>query len=117
MTDMHYRQLGNSGLKVSVVGLGCNNFGRRIDRAGTARVVDAAIDEGINLFDTADVYSDGESEEFLGAAIKDRRDRVIVATKFRSKMGEGPNDSGGSRGYISEELAEINRLAPSERPA
>jgi len=100
MTDMHYRQLGNSGLKVSVVGLGCNNFGRRIDRAGTARVVDAAIDEGINLFDTADVYSDGESEEFLGAAIKNRRDRVIVATKFRSRMGEGPNDSGGSRGYI-----------------
>jgi len=111
MTDMHYRQLGDSGLKVSVVGLGCNNFGRRVDRAGTARVVDAAIDEGINLFDTADVYSDGESEEFLGAAIKDRRDRVIVATKFRSSMGEGPNDAGGSRGYIYRAIeASLRRL-------
>ncbi len=111
MTDMQYRQLGNSGLRVSVVGLGCNNFGRRIDRSGTARVVDAAIDEGINLFDTADVYSEGESEEFLGAAIKDRRERVIVATKFRSMMGDGPNDSGGSRGYIYRAVeASLRRL-------
>jgi len=111
MTDMQYRQLGNSGLRVSVVGLGCNNFGRRIDRSGTARVVDAAIDEGVNLFDTADVYSDGESEEFLGAAIKDRRERVIVATKFRSMMGDGPNDSGGSRGYIYRAVeASLRRL-------
>jgi len=111
MTDMQYRQLGNSGLRVSVVGLGCNNFGRRIDRSGTARVVDVAIDEGINLFDTADVYSEGESEEFLGAAIKDRRERVIVATKFRSMMGDGPNDSGGSRGYIYRAVeASLRRL-------
>jgi aryl-alcohol dehydrogenase-like predicted oxidoreductase len=97
---MRFRRLGGSGLKVSVVGLGCNNFGRRLDEAEAKRVVDTAIDCGITLFDTADVYGDGESERSLGAAVKGRRDQVIIATKFRSAMGEGPYEQGGSRLYI-----------------
>src|SRR5262245_31580914 len=72
MADMRYRRLGNSGLVVSVVGLGCNNFGRKVDEAGTKAVVDAAIEHGINLFDTADVYGDpqGSSEEVVGKALR-----------------------------------------------
>ncbi|HZT97007.1 MAG TPA: aldo/keto reductase [Chloroflexota bacterium] len=97
---MNYRTVGRSGLQVSLVGLGCNNFGRRLDAAGTKRVVDAAIDCGITFFDTADVYGSGQSEEFLGAALQERRDRVVIATKFRSPMGEGPYQQGGSRLYI-----------------
>jgi aryl-alcohol dehydrogenase-like predicted oxidoreductase len=100
MSEMRFRRMGNSGLKISVVGLGCNNFGRRVDKAGTARVVHSAIDCGITLFDTADVYGNGQSEEFVGAAVRDRRDRVIIATKFASPMGEGPMDRGGSREHI-----------------
>ncbi len=111
MSDMRLRRLGDSGLKVSVVGLGCNNFGRRLDQAATARVVHAALDCGITLFDTADVYSSGESERFLGAALKERRDDVIIATKFRSSMGEGPYDQGGSRRYIRRAVeASLSRL-------
>jgi aryl-alcohol dehydrogenase-like predicted oxidoreductase len=107
MGDMSYRRLGESGLAVSVVGIGCNNFGRRIDAAASKAVVDTAIDCGITLFDTADVYGDpaAASEEFLGAALKanGRRDDVIIATKFGSPMGgaNGPDwDSRGSRRYI-----------------
>jgi aryl-alcohol dehydrogenase-like predicted oxidoreductase len=98
---VEYRNLGRSGLQVSVVGLGCNNFGMRIDADQTKAVVDKAIELGINFFDTADVYGNrGQSEEFLGQALKGRRRDVIVATKFRSPMGEGPLWSGGSRRYI-----------------
>ena len=98
---MELRNLGNSGLQVSAVGLGCNNFGMRIDQAQTQAVVDKAIDLGINFFDTADVYGGrGKSEEFLAAAIGARRRDVIIATKFRSPMGEGPLWSGASRRYI-----------------
>jgi len=79
---MRYRHLGNSGLLVSVVGLGCNNFGRRLDVDGTRRVVDAAIDAGITLLDTADMYGDSESESFLGEVLAGRRDQVVLATKF-----------------------------------
>lgn len=100
MTDMRYRTLGNSGLQVSVVGLGCNNFGRRLDEAATAKVVHTALDCGITLFDTADVYGSGQSEQYLGAALRGRRDDAVIATKFRSKMGEGPYNQGGSRRYI-----------------
>ncbi|MFN0093319.1 MAG: aldo/keto reductase [Dehalococcoidia bacterium] len=98
---MEYRNLGRSGLLVSVVGLGCNNFGRRCDAGQTAAVVNAAIDHGINLFDTADVYGPrGLSEEYLGKALAGRRHEVVVATKFRGQMGEGPMKSGASRRYI-----------------
>jgi len=77
---MDHRSIGT--LRVSLVGLGCNNFGMRIDAAATERVVNAALDAGINFFDTADIYGATKSEEFLGRALKDRRDRAIVATKF-----------------------------------
>ncbi|TDC51403.1 aldo/keto reductase [Jiangella ureilytica] len=100
---MSYRQLGASGLTVSVVGVGCNAFGRRIDAAAAAAVVHAALDHGVTLFDTADTYGLGESERMLGAALGSRRDDVIVATKFGSDMqGANGPDWGvrGSRRYI-----------------
>ena len=93
---MEKRKIGS--LEVSLAGLGCNNFGWRIDAAGTAAVVDAAIDAGINLFDTADIYGGGQSEEYLGRALKGRRDKVLIATKFGMKMGEGKQ--GGKPDYV-----------------
>jgi len=116
MSEMNYRRLGTSGLVVSVVGIGCNNFGRKLDLEGTREVVDAALDAGVTLFDTADIYGTphGTSEEFLGAALKGRRDDVIVATKFGMNM-EGLNgkDFGarGSRRYIVRAVeASLRRL-------
>ncbi len=98
---MQYRNLGRSGLQVSVVGLGCNNFGGRLDVDQTRTVVDKAIDLGINLLDTADVYGGaGKSEEQLGEVLKGRRHEVVLATKFASPMGEGPMQRGGSRQHI-----------------
>ena len=97
---MEFRNLGNSGLKVSVAGLGCNNFGMRLDEAKTKVVVNAAIDAGITLFDTADVYGQTKSEEFLGRALGARRHDVVIATKFAMQLGEGPYKTGGSRHYI-----------------
>jgi aryl-alcohol dehydrogenase-like predicted oxidoreductase len=104
---MEKRKLGNSGIEVSVVGVGCNNFGRRIhDVAGARAVVDRAIDQGISLFDTADVYGNGTSESFLGEAIGKRRQQVVIATKF----GWG-NPSGTSRRTISRTVeASLKRL-------
>lgn len=111
MSEMRYRSLGNSGLQVSVVGLGCNNFGRRVDQAGTERVVHKALDCGVTLFDTADVYGNGESERFVGKALGKRRDQAVIATKFRSAMGEGPYNQGGSRRYIRQAVeASLRRL-------
>ena len=116
MSDMSYRRLGTSGLVVSVVGIGCNNFGRKLDAAGTRAVVDAAFDAGITLFDTADIYGTrrGSSEECLGAALKGRRDEIVLATKFGMDM-EGLNgaDRGarGSRSYIVRAVeASLRRL-------
>lgn len=97
---MELRRLGDSGLKVSVIGLGCNNFGMRIDEAQTRMVVDAALDCGVNFFDTADIYGASRSETFLGEALKGKRDRVVLATKFANPMGEGDYLKGGSRRYI-----------------
>jgi aryl-alcohol dehydrogenase-like predicted oxidoreductase len=102
---MRYRALGNSGLVVSVVGLGCNNFGSRLDLAGTRAVVGATIDSGITLLDTSDTYGGGgKSEEFLGEALKGQRDKVVLATKFghqSADMGYGPAvGAKGGRGYI-----------------
>jgi aryl-alcohol dehydrogenase-like predicted oxidoreductase len=109
---MEYRNLGRSGLQVSVVGLGTNNFGMRMDAGQAADVVHACLDQGITLFDTADIYGGrGKSEEFLGQALKGRRDEAIVATKFAGPMGEGPLRSGGSRRYIMQEVeASLRRL-------
>jgi aryl-alcohol dehydrogenase-like predicted oxidoreductase len=93
------RPLGDSGVEVSVVGLGCNNFGRRVDLEGTRAVVDAALDEGVTFFDTADVYGRGQSEEFLGQVLEGRRDRVTLATKFGAPVGDSDVPR-GSRDYI-----------------
>ncbi len=104
---MEYRRLGS--LHVSLVGMGCNNFGWRTDAAGTAAVVDAALDAGINFFDTADVYGSGQSEEFLGRALEGRREKAIIATKFGMKMGEGKE--GARPEYIRKALdASLQRL-------
>ena len=84
---MEQRKLGS--LAVSVVGLGCNNFGWRVGREATQAVVDAALDAGVNFLDTADVYGTGESEEHLGQALGNKRHRVVLATKFGFSMGEG----------------------------
>ncbi len=112
MTEMRYRRMGSSGLKVSVVGLGTNNFGRRIDEAASIRVLHAALDRGINFIDTADVYGTGASEEFIGRGLKGRRGEAIIATKFGMSMGEGPYRTGGSRLYIRKEIEDsLRRLA------
>jgi len=102
------RNLGRSGLRVSAIGLGCNNFGGRLDPAATSRVVDAALDAGITLFDTADVYGSfggssghfGASEEALGAALGPRRKDIVLATKFGMPMDAGGTLKGASRRYI-----------------
>ena len=108
---MEFRRLGNSGLEVSVAGLGTNNFGMRLDYAGSEAVVNAALDAGINFFDTADIYDGGLSEEYLGKALGERRDEVLIATKFGMSTGEGPHTQGGSRKYIEAAVTRsLNRL-------
>jgi aryl-alcohol dehydrogenase-like predicted oxidoreductase len=107
---LEYRTLGSSGLKVSAAGLGCNNFGMRIDKDQTAAVVNKAIDVGINFFDTADVYGATKSEEFLGAALGDRRSKVVVATKFSSPVaGDDPMKRGGSRRWVMQAVEDSLR--------
>jgi len=97
---MRTRRLGTEGPEVSVVGLGCNNFGMRVDLDGTRAVVDAALEAGITLLDTADIYGGkGGSESFLGEVLDGRRDRVVLATKFGGDMGDG-TEARGSRDYI-----------------
>ena len=109
---MEQRNLGRSGLQVPIVGLGCNNFGRRCDKEQTAVVVQKALDLGITLFDTADIYGPGGlSEEYLGAALQGKRRDVIIATKFVGPMGEGPLWGGASRRYIADAVeASLRRL-------
>ena len=93
---MDYRRMGTSGLKVSEIGLGCNNFGMRIDQAATTAVVNAAIEAGITLFDTADIYGGTQSEVMLGVALGERRKDIVLATKFAGPLGAGANDLGGT---------------------
>ncbi|HVH52211.1 MAG TPA: aldo/keto reductase [Gaiellaceae bacterium] len=97
---MRTRSLGAEGPEVSVVGLGTNNFGGRIDYDESKAVIDEAIEQGITLVDTADIYSQGTSEEFIGRALEGRRDAVFVATKFGKEMNDNPSDSRGSPEYI-----------------
>jgi aryl-alcohol dehydrogenase-like predicted oxidoreductase len=106
---MRTRKLGP--LEVTVVGLGCNNFGGRLDDEGTKAVVDAALDAGVTFFDTADVYGNqGGSEEILGRVLQGRRDQVVLATKFGGDMGDGSTRR-GSRDYILRALdASLQRL-------
>ena len=102
---MEYRRLGNSGLEVSVIGLGANNFGRRVDADGTAVVINHALDMGINLIDTSNSYGvERRSEEFIGKALKGKRDRALIATKAASRTAEGPNREGASRQHLMAEL-------------
>src|SRR3954447_10607076 len=99
-TTMPTRRLGDSEIEVSVLGLGCNNFGRRLHLDGTRRVIDAALEEGITFFDTADIYGGaGSSEELMGQVLGGRRDRIVLATKFGMDMGDGREDR-GSAPYI-----------------
>lgn len=108
---MEYRRLGSSGLRVSVIGLGGNTFGRYADEHQTAECVAAALGAGINMFDTADIYNTGVSEEYLGKALKGRRDEAIIATKTGMRMGDGPNDTGSSRKHILDSVhASLRRL-------
>ena len=107
---MEKRRIGS--LEVSLAGLGCNNFGWRIDANATAAVVNAAIDAGINFFDTADVYGGGQSEEYLGRALKGRRSRVLVATKFGMKMGE--EKEGAKPAYIRQAVEDSLRRLDTE---
>lgn len=108
---MEYRQLGNSGLQVSTIGLGTNNFGIRLDAAQTALIVNHALDVGINMIDTANSYGKGLSEEYIGKALKGKRDQAVLATKVSSRMNEGPNNAGNSRRHIIAEVeASLRRL-------
>ncbi len=112
MADLPTRSLGDDGPEVSIIGLGCNNFGRRVDLNGTRAVGDAALEAGITFFDTADIYGSphGRSEEFLGEVLRGRRDQVVLATKFGMNMddGRGPR---GSRDYILHAVeASLRRL-------
>ena len=106
---METRFLGNSGFKVPVLGFGAGTFGGKgplfsawgnTDTAQATRLIDISLEAGLNFFDTADVYSDGASESILGAAIKGRRDQVILSTKTGLRAGEGPNDAGSSRFHL-----------------
>ena len=97
---MDVRQLGDAGPKVSVVGLGCNNFGVRMDQAAVDRVVGAALDAGITHFDTAEMYGGGKSEEFLGQALGSRRDEVVIASKFLPRPNDEPYKPGVLRDRI-----------------
>jgi aryl-alcohol dehydrogenase-like predicted oxidoreductase len=108
---MEKRRIGS--LEVSIVGLGCNNFGWRIDAPSTARVVDAAVEAGINLLDTADIYGSGQSEEFLGEALKGRWNRVVIATKFGSKMDD--QRQGASPDYIRRAVEDSLRRLGTDR--
>src|SRR5438270_979716 len=109
---MHYRRVGTSGLVVSALGLGCNNFSAKVDQAGASAIVDACFDTGVTLFDTADYY--GDSEIFLGKALDGRRDDAVIATKFGLDLaGRVGSDYGarGSRRYIRQAVeSSLRRL-------
>ncbi len=110
---MQYRPLGKSGVRVSVIGLGGNRLGLegKVPQEEVNRIIDAAQDAGINFIDSANVYTGGRSEETLGAALKGRWDRFVLATKFTMKTGEGPNDRGASRYHLQNALeASLRRL-------
>jgi aryl-alcohol dehydrogenase-like predicted oxidoreductase len=101
MNSLPTRPLGDSGVQATVVGLGCNNFGRRLDLGGTRAVLDAAIADGVTFLDTADIYGpSGASEELMGQALEGRRDQVVLATKFGKDMHDDNTLPRGSRDYV-----------------
>jgi aryl-alcohol dehydrogenase-like predicted oxidoreductase len=97
---MEYRRLGNSGLKISEIGLGTNTFGMTADESTANKIIEKALELGVNFFDTAAMYSRGRSEEIIGKAIKSRRGQVVLASKFGHPASLAPGESGGSRSYI-----------------
>ena len=102
---MQYRRLGTTGLEISAVGLGTNNFGGRMDYESTEIVLKQCLEDGINFIDTANTYGGrGKSEEFIGQALQGTRDRYVLATKVSGPMGDGPNNRGNSRKHIMEEV-------------
>ena len=101
---MKYRKLGNSGLDVSEVGLGTNNFGRRLDFAESERVILTALEAGINTIDTANSYGDTLSEDYIGKTLEMRRNEAIIATKVGAPRGDGPNQAGASRKHIMDQV-------------
>jgi len=101
---MEYRLLGRTGLRVSVYGLGTNAFGSRADASTATRIIHHALDQGVNLIDTANTYNEGESERIIGSTVRDRRDQVILASKCGMAVGDGPNDRGSSRAHIMREV-------------
>lgn len=114
---MEYRQLGNSGLQVSEIGLGTNNFGHQdqppfhIRAEKAALIVHRALDLGVNLIDTANSYGGGLSEQFIGRALKGKRDQAVIATKVSTRIQDGPNLAGNSRKHIVKEVEEsLDRL-------
>jgi aryl-alcohol dehydrogenase-like predicted oxidoreductase len=111
MAPLPTRQLGDSGLAASILGLGCNNFGRRVGLEGTRAVIDAALDQGVTFLDTADIYGgSGASEQLLGEVLQGRRDQFVLATKFGMDMGDGKGPR-GSRQYVLEAVeASLGRL-------
>ena len=111
---MEYRRVGRSGLKVSRMTLGTNNFGRDVDEATSIRVIRKAMDLGINSVDTANVYTGRRSEEIIGKAVHGDRDRFVIATKLGHDVGEGPNDSGLSRKHILWQVSESLRLLQTD---
>ncbi|GGD57378.1 aldo/keto reductase [Paenibacillus nasutitermitis] len=108
---MKYRNLGASGVKVSVLGLGTNSFGKRADKETSAAIIHHALDNGINFIDTANIYTHSESERIIGQALEGRRHEVVLATKAGLARGGGPNESGSSRYHLMAELeASLKRL-------
>ena len=109
---MDYRQLGNAGVRVSVIGLGANRFGsKEVSQADVDRIIDQALELGVNFFDTANVYNEGRSEETLGHALKGRMDEVVLASKFSFPRKTGPNSWGASRYQLMQALdASLRRL-------
>ena len=108
---MDYRNLGKAGVKVSPICLGTMMFGGQADEEASIRIMHAALDRGVNFFDTADMYNAGQSEIVIGKALADRRQRVVLATKGRQVVGEGPNERGGSRLHMLQALdASLKRL-------
>ena len=97
---MHYRRLGSSGLKVSAIGLGTNQFGGKVDFTTANNIIQAALDAGVNFIDTADTYQGGRSEEAIGKAVAGKREQVLIATKVRHRLSDEPNDVGASRKHI-----------------
>jgi len=108
---MEYRYFGTTGMRVSAIGIGCNPFGNEVDAAAAAAIVNRALDLGVTYFDTADSYFEGRSEEYLGRALKGKRESAIVATKAGNATGSGHNDTGTSRKHLMSAVeASLRRL-------